>query len=102
MDGMNLRPDGRRTLRAPLVAALLTYSVLLVGSAVLHHDFACHQTSRTHCTACTWAQMSSGIESDTPPGTSQLPPAGDLYGVRVTAPDTLLTSPAPGRSPPQL
>jgi hypothetical protein len=81
-------------------AALAAYFVLLVGSAVLHHDFACHQTWRSHCTACTWAQMSSEIQSDDPAGTSQLPQAGHLEGVVAAAPETLLTPRTSGRSPP--
>jgi hypothetical protein len=104
---MNLRPSVprlglpvRRIRRAPLVAALFAYSVLVFGSAILHHDFACHQTSRTHCTACTWAQLASGIESDDPTGTWQLPPAGELPASVQGAPETLLSPRTPGRSPP--
>lgn len=98
---MPSRAPDRRALRAPLFAALLAYAVLLVGSAVLHHDFACHQTSRSHCTACTWTQMTSGVESDDPAGTWQLPPAGDLPGRSEPASDTLLAPACSGRSPPR-
>ena len=80
--------------------ALLAYAVLIVGSAVLHHDFACHQTSRTHCTACSWTQITSSIQSDNPAGTSHLPQAGDLHVAPVVHADTLLSSHSSGRSPP--
>jgi hypothetical protein len=102
---MSTRPSGRRSsdtrraLRAPLVAALLAYAVLLAGSAVLHHDIACHQTSRTHCTACTWAQLAAGVQSDEP-GTLQLHAAGAPHGAPIAASDTLLIPRSPGRSPP--
>jgi hypothetical protein len=37
--------------RAWFVAAL--YALLVMSAPVLHHDFACHQKSPTHCVACT-------------------------------------------------
>lgn len=37
--------------RALVVAGL--YALLVMSAPVLHHDFACHQKSPTHCVACT-------------------------------------------------
>jgi hypothetical protein len=92
--------ERRQGRRASLYAALVAYSLLVVGSAVLHHDFACHQTSRTHCAACTWSQIASGIEAGCPTGTWTLPPADRLDGRSVDQPDTLLAVRRSGRSPP--
>lgn len=36
--------------RALVVAGL--YALLVMSAPVLHHDFACHQKSPTHCVAC--------------------------------------------------
>ena len=49
-----------------LTAALL-YVFVLLGSAFLHHDFACHEKSRTHCTSCVFSQLSAGIQAESPP-----------------------------------
>jgi hypothetical protein len=57
-----------------LTAALL-YVFVLLGSAFLHHDFACHEKSRTHCTSCVFSQLSAGIQAEAPP---PAPPAPDL------------------------
>jgi hypothetical protein len=42
-----------RGFRAVLLAlALGVYTLTLVAGPFLHHDFACHTRSRTHCTSC--------------------------------------------------
>ena len=45
------RRRSRRSLQATLAIVVLYGAVLLLGPA-LHHDFACHQSSRTHCLSC--------------------------------------------------
>ena len=41
----------RRSLSTTLVVVAFYGVVLLLGPC-LHHDFACHQSSRTHCVSC--------------------------------------------------
>jgi hypothetical protein len=41
-----------RSLRAWTLAVVGLYALLVVGAPLLHHDFACHQKSPSHCTAC--------------------------------------------------
>jgi hypothetical protein len=41
-----------RRLRLRTLAVLGLYALLVMSAPVLHHDFACHQKSPTHCVAC--------------------------------------------------
>jgi hypothetical protein len=41
-----------RQLRARTLAVVGFYALLVMSAPVLHHDFACHQKSPTHCVAC--------------------------------------------------
>lgn len=41
-----------RSLRAWALAIVGLYALLVMGAPLLHHDFACHQKSPSHCTAC--------------------------------------------------
>lgn len=41
-----------RSLRTRTLAVLGLYALLVISAPVLHHDFACHQKSPTHCVAC--------------------------------------------------
>lgn len=45
----------RRLLPTPL-AIVVFYGVVLLLGPSLHHDFACHQSSRTHCLSCLSSQ----------------------------------------------
>jgi hypothetical protein len=36
-----------------VLAIVALYGALVVTAPVLHHDFACHQKSPTHCVSCT-------------------------------------------------
>jgi hypothetical protein len=45
------------------VAVVLLYGLVVFGASFLHHDFACHQNSRTHCTACSVSQYAQKSES---------------------------------------
>lgn len=43
-------PGRRRRLRVFAIVGL--YALLVMSAPLLHHDFACHQKSPTHCVAC--------------------------------------------------
>jgi hypothetical protein len=87
-----MRP-GRWLLLGLYVAAIL-------ATPLLHHDFACHQKSPTHCQACTANPLASRIERPAPPCVKALPEAGAV-GVRagVSAPSAPRQA-TQGRSPP--
>jgi hypothetical protein len=58
--------DARRLHRSRLAVVVL-YAFILAASAFFHHDFACHQNSRTHCTACSVSQYAQKAESNGAP-----------------------------------
>jgi len=39
-------------MRARALAVVGLYALLVISAPLLHHDFACHQKSPTHCVAC--------------------------------------------------
>jgi hypothetical protein len=41
-----------RPLRVRTLAVVGLYALLVMSAPVLHHDFACHQKSPTHCVSC--------------------------------------------------
>ena len=45
----------RRSLQTTLAIVAFYIAVLSLGPG-LHHDFACHQSSRTHCLSCLSSQ----------------------------------------------
>lgn len=45
-----------------MLAVVVMYGFVMMASDYLHHDFACHAQSRTHCNACSASQ--SAQESD--------------------------------------
>src|SRR3977135_2408481 len=51
----------RRALWPALLAGVIYAAVLLVTPG-LHHDFACHQNSRTHCTSCLTSQTAPNVD----------------------------------------
>jgi hypothetical protein len=44
------------------------YTGVLLLTPGLHHDFACHQNSRTHCTSCLSSQSAPNVDILTVPG----------------------------------
>lgn len=75
------------------------YGVLLMAAPVLHHDFACHQKSPTHCGSCT-ASPSAPFASA---HTVVAPALTRLGRVAVDGPASVTVRPAPtqlGRAPP--
>ncbi len=48
-------------------AVTLLYVLAVFTGAFLHHDFACHQNSRTHCQACQATQGAQRVERASAP-----------------------------------
>jgi hypothetical protein len=62
-----LRSTTRGPVRRPSHLALAAlYVFVLLGSAFLHHDFDCHEKSRTHCTSCVFSQTAAGVAAEAP------------------------------------
>jgi hypothetical protein len=94
---------GKAGSRRALSSALLTgviYAALLLVTPGLHHDFACHQKSRTHCTSCLSSQAAPNVDVCPAPVGAMAGLAGQLES-RLAIP---IESPALfselGRSPP--
>jgi hypothetical protein len=93
--------SGRRIGRSRgwVLAVVALYGVLLMAAPALHHDFACHQKSPTHCGSCT-ASPSAPQASTGPVIATALRVLGH---VAVDGPAGLSAGPAPtqlGRAPP--
>jgi hypothetical protein len=90
---------GRRpTLLAALLAVM--FGVVLTVTPGLHHDFACHQNSRTHCNSCLSSQSAPNVDVCATP----IRATADLSGKVETRPSAELRTPTrfsdSGRSPP--
>jgi hypothetical protein len=82
-------------------ALALLYAFVLLGSAFLHHDFDCHEKSRTHCTSCVYSQAVTGVAAE---AHGPLPPAPEITDVDRNS--VRLASPTPiafaaDRAPPR-
>jgi hypothetical protein len=53
--------------RPSTIAIVVVYALVLSAGSFLHHDFACHQNSRTHCTFCLTNQSAQKVEISGPP-----------------------------------
>ena len=60
------RSTTTRVRRPSHLALGLLYVFVLLGSAFLHHDFDCHEKSRTHCTSCVFSQAAAGVAAEAP------------------------------------
>jgi hypothetical protein len=60
------------------VIALAVYAALFAASPALHHDFACHVKSPTHCEACANNPLASRVETAVLAVTAALPAAGEV------------------------
>ncbi len=91
---------GSRRRRSALVLALGVYAILISAAPALHHDFACHLKSSTHCTACTASPLASRLGAGVV-GVAAVLPAADAVADLPPA-TTSDASPfrIPGRSPP--
>jgi hypothetical protein len=85
-------------VRAYLV--LGSFVLVLLSGPFLHHDFACHQKSPTHCTSCISSPFATGVEHSRALTPLQLPVVGQLHCESVQAAGALIAAQLPGRSPP--
>jgi hypothetical protein len=46
---------------------LVVYMLVLAAGQFLHHDFACHENSRTHCPSCQIDQSAQKVDVGGPP-----------------------------------
>jgi hypothetical protein len=93
----SVRP--RRSLSATLVAVVF-YGVVLLLTPGLHHDFACHQNSRSHCTSCLTSQSAPHVEMSAAPTGAMAALAGRIEIRPWVAIPTAATFSDSGRSPP--
>jgi hypothetical protein len=89
-----------RTSRFSFLAVAVVYGVVLAASAFLHHDFACHENSRTHCPSCQLSQHAQKVEVSAAVVESVLRPAGRLEAYTAHPIETLAPPRLAGRSPP--
>lgn len=61
-----LRFTTTRARRPSHLALAGLYLFVVLGSAFLHHDFDCHEKSRTHCTSCVFSQTAAGVAAEAP------------------------------------
>ena len=92
-------PAPRRTIRSR-VAVVVLYAFVFAASAFFHHDWACHQNSRTHCTACQISQHAQKVEVSAAVVASVLQPADRLEAYTTHPLDALAPPRLAGRSPP--
>ncbi|MCM3879621.1 MAG: hypothetical protein ND807_05905 [Vicinamibacterales bacterium] len=89
----------RRALDAAFPAVVF-YALVVLLAPGLHHDFACHQNLRTHCTSCVTSQTAPNVDV-CPPAVNAM--AGIAGHIELRS-SVLLQSPAlfsdSGRSPP--
>jgi hypothetical protein len=53
--------------RPSTIALVVIYVLVLVAGQFLHHDFACHENSRTHCPFCQINQSAQKVDVGGPP-----------------------------------
>ena len=78
----------------------MVYGLVMLTSAFLHHDFTCHENSRTHCPACQVVQHAQKVEASAAVVEAVLRPAGRIEASLIRPLDTLALPHLPGRSPP--
>jgi hypothetical protein len=54
-------------------AIVVFYALILSAGSFLHHDFACHENSRTHCPSCQMNHAQSAGLEDAPVQVVQQP-----------------------------
>lgn len=91
---------GRRRRCEWLLVGLGLYALVLVGSPMLHHDFACHLKSKTHCDACLANPLAPRAEPGVRLDALRLPPVGAVEALRQEASEPSSPICSPGRSPP--
>jgi hypothetical protein len=93
---IHARPWRRRAIQL----VLLTYACVVLILPSLHHDFACHQNSRSHCASCVLSQPGADPAAAQPPGTWSLPDAGRMKSASDAHWGVLFCTAQAGRSPP--
>jgi hypothetical protein len=87
-----------RSLRLRTLAVLGLYALLVLSAPVLHHDFACHQKSPTHCVACVSSPSAARATTVVvTPTLTELGRVAEERGLRFRAHPLLAL---PGRAPP--
>ncbi|SRR5258706_7805584 len=89
----------RRTNRSRF-AVVVVYAFVFAASAFFHHDWACHQNSRTHCTACSVSQSAQKAESNGAPVDALRLVAGKIECRAPVGVDTLVLFFISDRAPP--
>jgi hypothetical protein len=95
-----LRSTTKRARRPSHLALAVLYVFVVLGSAFLHHDFDCHEKSRTHCTSCVFSQTAAGVAAEAP---IALPPTAEVTSLVLLAVYLSSTTPIPfgtDRAPP--
>jgi hypothetical protein len=80
--------------------ALAVYAALFAASPALHHDFACHVKSPSHCEACVANPLASRTEPAATLDTPRLRLAGEAPVCTVAREPGAPVAPASGRAPP--
>jgi hypothetical protein len=92
------RAGGR--CRTWIVVALSLYTLVLLGSPILHHDLECHLKRPGHCDACTANPQAPRIETGLGLVAAPLLAAGRVECGHVSSPSAAGFSPTRGRAPP--
>lgn len=95
--------DRGRWLGWGAVLLLSLFVAALSVGELLHHDFACHLKSPTHCTACASAPAASLSHTPGPGAADVQPPRGGTSSEAVATPrDHCASLTCAGRAPPSL
>jgi hypothetical protein len=82
------------------LALALLYAFVVLGSAFLHHDFDCHEKSRTHCTSCVFSQAAAGVATEAPAVVAPELHLAPLVGLTEVAHSASRLLDRTGRAPP--
>jgi hypothetical protein len=82
------------------IALIVVYVLVLAAGSFQHHDFACHENSRTHCTACQTNQAAQKVEVSSAPADVIQRLAGRLEPSASHVVETLTSCRISDRSPP--
>jgi hypothetical protein len=83
-----------------ILLALGLYTLVLLGSPILHHDLECHLKTPGHCDACTANPHAPRIETGVGLLATHLRAAGHVDGGRGASPNAAAVNPTRGRAPP--
>ena len=83
-----------------IVLALGLYTLILLGSPILHHDLECHLKTPGHCDACTANPQAPRIETGVGLLAADRRETGRVEGGHGAPPNAPAVNPARGRAPP--